>query len=166
MKQSHCESELRRRLIKVVGLFFLGQATGISPVFAGSLETPAQRETLNAFLDVLIPRDELSGSASDLAVGTSLWEIAVEDSRFRRLLELGCRWLDMTATKSFSGLSAEQQYAVVNWMSASDYNQVPRRFYELARQMAMIAYYSHPAAWGGLPVQRPPQPLGYLPPWE
>jgi hypothetical protein len=95
-----------------------------------------------------------------------LWEFSEFDPRFRRLVELGCRWLNLTGGPPFAELTAEQQIAVVEWMSTSDWNQIPRRFYELVRQAAIELYYSDPAAWRGLPIERPPQPLGYPPPWS
>ena len=155
----------RRRLLQVVGAFFLGQAFNVSPTFAATAPSPTEKTTFAEFLDVLLPRDAVSGSATDLRVDAQLWDLAGEDARFRRLIALGCQWLNATGGPPFAQLSAEQQIAVVEWMSHSDWNQVPRRFYELVRQTAVEVYYSNPAAWRGLPIDRPPQPLGYLPPW-
>jgi len=156
----------RRRLLKIVGAFFLGQAFDISPALAASAPSLLERATFAAFLDVLLPRDALSGSATDLQVDVQLWELSNSEARYRRLIELGCQWLNMTGGPPFTKLAAEQQIAVVEWMSHSDWNEVPRRFYELVRQTAVEVYYSNPASWQGLPVDRPPQPLGYLPPWQ
>jgi hypothetical protein len=114
----------------------------------------------------LLPRDALSGSATDLRVDERLWALAATEVRFRRLIELGCQWLNLTGGPPFTELAAEQQSAVVEWMSHADWDQIPRRFYELVRQTAVEVYYSDPAAWHGLPIDRPPQPLGYLPPWQ
>jgi len=156
----------RRRLLKIVGAFFLGQAFDISPALAGAAPSPLERATFAAFLDVLLPRDTLSGSATDLQVDVQLWALSDAEARFRRLIELGCQWLNMTGGPPFAKLAAEQQIAVVEWMSHSDWSQAPRRFYELVRQTAVEVYYSDPAAWRGLSIERPPQPLGYLPPWQ
>jgi hypothetical protein len=156
----------RRRLIKIVGVFFLGQAFDLSPALAASAPSPLERTTFAAFLDVLLPRDTLSGSATDLRVDQQLWALAVDEARFRRLIELGCQWLNLTGGPPFAQLAAEQQIAVVEWMSHSAWSQVPHRFYELVRQTAVEVYYSNPAAWRDLSINRPPQPLGYLPPWQ
>ena len=156
----------RRRLLKIVGAFFLGQAFDISPVLAASKPSLSERATFAAFLDVLLPRDALSGSATDLQVDEQLWRLSGSEARFRRLIALGCQWLNMTGGPPFTELAAEQQIAVVEWMAQSDWDQVPRRFYELVRQTAVEVYYSDPAAWRGLSIERPPQPLGYLPPWQ
>lgn len=161
-------SKLRRRLLKVSGAFFLAQAACIGPALAAPVVRPPllERTTFSAFLDTLLPRDALSGSATDLRVDAKLWAFSELDPRFHRLLELGCRWLNMTGGAGFSDLMPEQQVAIIEWMSRSDWNEVPRRFYELMRQSAIETYYSEPAAWAGLSLQRPPQPFGYPPPWR
>lgn len=133
---------------------------------AASAPTSLEQTSFAAFLDVLLPHDELSGSATDLRVDDKLWEFSESDPRFRRLVQLGCRWLNLTGGPPFADLTAEQQIAVVEWMSKSDWNRIPRRFYELVRQAAIELYYSEPEAWRGLPIERPPQPLGYPPPWS
>lgn len=158
-------SEVRRRLLKVVGAFFLGNLLP-PPMLAVAAPVAIDGETFAAFLNVLLPRDELSGSATDLAVDKQLWAFAATDERFMQLLLLGCRWLNMTGqARGFADLSAAQQVAVVSWMAESDWQQIPRRFYELARQAALEVYFSQPAVLAGMPLQSAPQPLGYLPPW-
>lgn len=158
-------SDLRRRLLKAVGAFFLAETLLVGPVAAATRPAAAARRTLAAFLDTLLPADAQSGSASALKVDRKLWVLAAGDARFARLLALGCRWLDMTGTGSFADLSPADRIRVVEWMAGSEWNEIPRRFYELVRQVAVEFYYSDPAAWGGLPIRTPPQPLGYPPPW-
>lgn len=114
----------------------------------------------------MIPRDALSGSATDLQVDKKLWAFAKIDPNFKRLVELGSQWLNMTGQGHFADLSATDRITIIAWMSTSDWNQIPRRFYELVRQAAIETYYSDPAALGGLPIKTPPQPLGYPPPWQ
>ncbi|WP_173066655.1 gluconate 2-dehydrogenase subunit 3 family protein [Sulfurimicrobium lacus] len=157
-------SQARRRLLKIIGVFFIRYAFDAGPALA-SATTGLERSTFAAFLDMLLPRDEFSGSATDLHVDEKLWEVSRSDPRFRRLIGLGCQWLNMTGGPPFAALSGEQQYALVDWMAHSDFDQVPRRFYELVREAAIEMYYSQPEAWHGLSIQNPPQPLGYKPPW-
>lgn len=155
---------MRRRLCQVVGAFFLGLGTPLEPAHAA---TPAKNEraTVRAFLDILLPRDALSGSANDLGVHDKLLAFARTDASFGRLLSVGSQWLNMTGSVPFARLSGDQQTAIVTWMSAADWNEIPRRFYELVRQIAIELYFSQPGSWAGLPISRPPQPLGYPPPW-
>jgi len=139
---------------------------GSAPAWAATTPTALERATFAAFLDVLLPRDAYSGSATDLGVDAKLWSLAQIDLQFGRLLGVGCQWLNLTGATGFADLSERQKIAVVQWMSGADWNEVPRRFYELMRQAAVEVYYSEPAAWVGLAIQRPPQPLGYPPPWQ
>lgn len=157
-------SQTRRRLLKVVGVFFLSHTIEIK---AASVTAPTdlERSTFATFLDVLLPRDEFTGSATDLHVDRELLSFAESDPRFKRLIELGCQWLNMTGGPPFAKLTTEQQIALVDWMTSSDFNQIPRRFYELVRLTAIEMYFSQPAAWHGLAIKRPPQPTGYPPPW-
>lgn len=154
----------RRRLLKTVGVFFLIHP--LKSVLASSvkLDKP-EKDAFSAFLNVLLPADKFTASATDLHVDKKLWSFSKSDPRFKRLIELGCTWLNMTGGPPFAELSDEQKITVVEWMSRSDWNEVPRRFYELIRQTAVEMYYSQPAAWKGLPIQHPPQPNGYPPPW-
>lgn len=155
----------RRRLFKLVGAFFLGQSLEITPARATVQPSRLERSAFATFLDILLPGDAYSGSASDLRVDQGLWDIASADPRFQQLVQFGCQWLNMTGSTPFAKLPAEQQTAVVAWMAESDWNQVPRRFYEIVRQLAVELYYSQSAARAGMPVLNPPQPLGYPPPW-
>lgn len=138
----------------------------LTPAAASARPSALDRRTFAAFLDILLPRDSHSGSASDLHVDSKLWAFAALDSRFARLVGLGCQWLNMTGRGGFADLPVEDRITVVAWMSESDWNQIPRRFYELVRQAAIETYYSDPASLAGLSIKGPPQPSGYPPPWQ
>jgi len=158
-------SATRRRILKIVGAFFLGDAGALPGALGAPRPDDTEKKALAAFLDTLLPRDALSGSASALQVDRDIWTFARGDERFRQLLALGCQWLDMTGGARFSALAPEQQRLIVDWMAHADWNQIPRRFYELVRQVALEFYYSKTAAWPGIAIDHPPQPLGYPPPW-
>lgn len=159
-------SVTRRRLCKIVGAFFLGNLVEIS-VTAAAQQPPKSIEKLAfaAFLDTLLPGEQFSGSATELHVDREIWAFAATDAQFRKLLGIGCQWLDMTGGSRFADLETQQRIAVLTWMAQSDWNQIPRRFYELLRQLSLELYYSRMDSWGGLPIQSPPQPRGYPPPW-
>ncbi len=159
-------SKLRRHLLQVVGAFFLPPMAFMGSACAKTAPTEVDRATFAAFLNVLLPKDKLTGSATDLKVDAKLWIFSEDSADFRRLITLGCQWLNMTGGAGFAALSAPQKITVVQWMSTSDWDQIPRRFYALARQTAIETYYSEPASWVGLPLQQPPQPEGYPPPWN
>lgn len=159
------DAHLRRRLLQVVGAFFLHDAAFAPLAWAAPEPAPMDRRTFAAFLDVLLPRDAYSGSATQLGVDGALLDFSLLDDRFRRLIELGSAWLNMTGRGSFADLPSADQIKVVEWMARSDWNQVPRRFYELVRQTAVETYFSNPASLAGLPLKASPQPQGYPPPW-
>lgn len=159
-------SRSRRRLCKIVGAFFLGSSVKLASAATLAPPDPQERATLAAFLDTLLPRDELSGSATDLGTDRQLWAFSKTAPDFRKLVNYGCRWLNMTGGAQFSDLATEQQIAIVDWMSRADWNEIPRRFYELVRQVAIELYFSNPASVNGLPINRSPQPQGYPPPWS
>jgi len=165
-KKAELQSNERRQLLKIVGAFFVGNAIGIHPAFAATLPTDQERKTFAAFLDVLLPRDEHSGSASDLGIDVKLRAFSETDDNYHKLIKFGCQWLNMTGGPPFSELESQQQIALVEWMTTSDWNQIPRRFYTLVRQTAIELYYSEPATWAGTAIDSPPQPLGYMPPWQ
>ena len=122
--------------------------------------------TLTAFLDTILPRDALSGSASDLGVPAAIVTAAKGDELYSRLVDVGCQWLDRAAEGSFSASSPQAQLTIVAWMAESPWDEVPRRFYELLRQSALELYYSRPESWAGLEITRPPQPVGYPDHWK
>ncbi len=142
-----------------------GRAMAATPSRAQAARPQLVTPTLTAFLDTLLPRDVQSGAASDLGVPQAVLAEAARNALYGRLVDIGCRWLDQAAEGRFADAAPEVQQLIVAWAAQSDWNQVPRRFYELVRQHALEVYYSQPAAWGGLPVSRPPQPLGYPEPW-
>lgn len=157
----------RRQLLKTVGAFFMVYGLDIhAENLSLSAPSRSETETLSAFVDVLIPRDQYSGSATDCQVDKQIWSLAESSENFRRLLALGCEGLNATDGPPFSELSYQQQYKLVSWMAESDWNHVPRRFYEIVRQTALSLYYAQPETWQGLSISAPPQPNGYPPPWK
>lgn len=121
--------------------------------------------TLAAYLDTLLPEDPLSPAASQLGIHTLILDEFAASPIQTRLLRAGCTWLDLAAEGSFREAGPQVRDVIVNWMTQSDWNRVPRRFHEVLRQRAMELYFSRPESLGGLPISRPPQPLGYPEPW-
>ena len=137
-----------------------GKSGGATP---GQLRLEA---TLSAYLDTLLPRDDLSPSSSDLGLHR---QVLAESgtSRFEsRLIRAGCAWLDLAAEGPFMDASPAVREVIVTWMAASDWNQVPRRFHEVMRQRVLELYFSRIDTLGGLPIHQPPQPGGYPEPWS
>lgn len=158
----------RRCLLKAVGVFFAGVHLSEDTVAAIQSPQPSnlRLKTLAVFLDTLLPRDEHGGSATDFNIDKKLWEDATESWHFRLLLESGIQWLNKSDGPSFPDLDEKQRIAVVERMSRSGPDEIPNRFYRRIRQKAIVLYYSDPRSWKGLPIDSPPQPRGYPPPWK
>jgi hypothetical protein len=160
-------NQQRRQILQSVGVFFAAHSFNLSAeVLNQGAPSNSEKTTLAAFVDVLIPKDRFTGSATDLQVDVQLWALADSSEKLRQLLAAGCEWLNQTGGPPFSELKYKQQYKLVAWMAESDWENVPRLFYEIVRSSAMRFYYAQPAAWDGLAIDRPPQPVGYSPPWQ
>lgn len=118
-------------------------------------------QTLRAFVDVLVPADALSPAASTLGVDTQIIAHSKIDARFRKLLTVGFKWLDVQIPGGFAQLPEDAQIRVVEWMSQADDNSLPRRLFEILRRETMSFYYADQRSWPGLGISRPPQPIGY-----
>jgi len=171
--QRHGGALRRRFLARLLSLPFMAGLLAGLPGEAGAAtrsRTQVVRDSdiapaLAAFLDTLLPRDASSGSASDLSIPKEILAESHNDPLYTRLLNAGCQWLDQAAEGSFADAAPRVRDVIVAWAAESDWDGVPRRFYELLRQRALELYYSKPEAWGGLPLTRPPQPIGYPEPW-
>lgn len=122
--------------------------------------TPAPPAALIALLDHLIPADELTPAASALRVPQQMWAEAQTQPELLRLAEVGCTWLDRYGD-GFASLQFEEREALVAWMARAPWESPQRRLFYWARERGMTLYYAQPASWRGLPITRPPQPLGY-----
>ena len=154
----------RSVLVKLSALMACGSAYPSAMNAASDLGNLNIR-TFHGFIEVLLPEDGISPSGSSVGVADDLLKLSRDNELYSKLIALGCSWLDSTGTGSFSELSEADQITVVQWMTTSDYNQIPRRFYHLTRQAAMELYFSGEHATNGLPLNSAPQPDGYMPPW-
>lgn len=127
-----------------------------APARAAAAAPPA----LVALLDHLIPADELTPAASALQVPQRLWTEAQTQPELLRLVDVGCTWLDRYGD-GFASLEFDEREALVAWMARAPWESPQRRLFYWARERGMALYYAQPASWRGLPITRPPQPLGY-----
>ena len=142
--------------------------SALAPSRAAPRQSPPLAElALGAYVDVLIPSDETTPSASALGVDKQLLIVAQGKRAYQRLLELGLDWLNTQSRTDFGGNFADidegKREAVVRQAAAAAYNTLPRVFFERTRADAFSFYYSHPESWRGIAYYRgPPQPLGFL----
>lgn len=111
-----------------------------------------------------MPADE-TPAATDLNIDRILLKKAETDSRYNKLLQDGCLWLEKMSLIKFKAgfalLEERQRIRVVEIMEQSRNRSLPRVFFERIRLDLFEHYYSQPASWGGLGIDRPPQPYGY-----
>ena len=140
------------------GRLTVGSAVADSSVASGE-------RTLAAYLDTLIPDDELGPGAVRLGVDKVFLAIAAKDQQARAYLEAGLPWLDEQARKTggaaFTDLSDTEREAVVAAATEAELESLPRRFFEATRSGAFLHYYAHPQAWAAIGYDGPPQPQGF-----
>src|ERR1700759_3599740 len=80
--------------------------------------TPEERATITILGDIIIPKDEVSGSASDAKVPEFIEYIVKDMPRHQTPMRGGLRWLDMQCLtrfdKPFKNCSHDQQMQVVD----------------------------------------------------
>ncbi|MGB8622847.1 MAG: gluconate 2-dehydrogenase subunit 3 family protein [Paracoccaceae bacterium] len=126
---------------------------------------PLDLSTLAAFVDILLPADDLSPAASVLKVHESIADFAEKAPKLDQLLAGGTGWLNQTGTVPFRDLPQSDQVAILRWMEAADPAEGPHAFFFAVRLLAIEFYYADPASIGGFPLNPSPQPAGYPPPW-
>ena len=137
---------------------------------AGSLITGSAKVSTQpvfaAYIDTLIPADEKTPAATSLGIDHRLLMQAGRSRRQRLLYLQGLQWLHKQALRrgavSFAVLDDEQRQAIVMQAEAAQPVSLEHTFFEETRDAAMRLYYADPAAWAGLGLETPPQPLGHM----
>lgn len=152
----------RRSLLIASGLQLLWPS---SLVFS-DVQTPKKNDsieqTLAAFLDVLLPQDAYSPSASQLKIDQELLTNVETNPALKSLIQRGCKWLNQQAKGSFSALPDEYKLQLVAWMAEkASPSKLPSLFFLHTRYHAVALYYSKEAAYQSVGLPHPPQPQGY-----
>lgn len=122
--------------------------------------------------DIIIPRDEVSGSASDAKVAGFIEFIVKDKPEHQTPMRGGLRWLDLQSLKrfekSFAGLNEKQQLEIVNDIAypnkAKPEHKPGVAFFNLMRNLTMSGFYTseigvrdlgyignRPNQWNGVP---------------
>jgi hypothetical protein len=150
--------ERRRALLLMLsaGLLPLLPRTGLA---AG----PQDLASLGAVLDTLFPSDALCPSATALGVDAKIREALGSEGPLLQLFTLAVDWMDGLGDRPFRDLPPARQADILEAMASSDFNQIPGRFYHIARALTVEFAYATPEALRGLPLHPAPQPEGYGP---
>ena len=97
-----------------------------------------------------------------MGVDREILRTAQDTPLYLRLITQSCIWLDEQTTTPFHQLPDASATKLLQWTETLPPDSFPRRFLEIVRNDAMALYYAKPLALQGMPVNRPPQPDGYL----
>jgi len=118
--------------------------------------------TLKAFVDMLLPADEQSASASELGIDAQLLQKMAADKTLKAFWQRGLRWLNKQSGGSFSALAEPDKIELIRWMAEqAKPNLLPGAFFQQIRYEAVTFYYSTEEGWKDSGLQHPPQPIGY-----
>ncbi len=107
------EQEKARRFVDNA-LRAAGQGTPFAPKFF----TPAELRTARILADMIIPRDERSGNASDAGVPEFLDFTMIDRPNSQKWMRAGLAWIDAQSTtrfgKAFADATESQRQAILN----------------------------------------------------
>lgn len=134
--------------------------------------TPHEMATIAVLCDIIIPKDEVSGSATDAKVPDFIEFIVKDKPDFQTPMRGGLRWLDLQTQKlygkSFVDASGQQRIALVDAIaypeSAKPGMKQGVSFFNLLRNLTATGFYSSamgikdvgyagnkPNQWNGVP---------------
>lgn len=124
-------------------------------VISKTFFTPEEMTTITILGDIIIPKDEVSGSASDAKVPEFI-EFIVKDQPYHQVpMRGGLRWVDMYCLKNygkaFKDASHEQQIALVDQIAypkkAKPEMQQGVSFFSLMRNLVSTGFYTTPMGY-------------------
>jgi len=112
--------------------------------------TAHEMATITLLADIIIPRDELSGSASDAGVPAFIEFIVKDMPQHQVPLRGGLRWLDMQCLKRyekpFNDCSREQQLEIIDGIAypkkAKPEMSQGVKFFSLLRDLTATGFYT------------------------
>ena len=148
------------------------EAAHYKEVISKTYFTPQEMKTITVLGDIIIPKDEISGSASDAKVPDFI-EFIVKDKPEHQLpMRGGLRWLDMQCLtrykNSFTECNTQQQMEMVDEIAwpkkAKPAMQPGVKFFNLMRNLVSTGFYTSeigvkdvgylgnsPTQWNGVP---------------
>jgi gluconate 2-dehydrogenase gamma chain len=139
-----------------------------------SFFTPEEMATITILSDIIIPKDEISGSASDAKVADFIEFIVKDMPEHQTPLRGGLRWLDMQClnryAKAFKDCSGTQQMEIVDeiaWPKKAKKEMMRGvAFFSLMRNLTATGFYTSeigvkdvgyignvPNQWNGVPEE-------------
>lgn len=128
--------------------------------------------TIGVIADIIIPKDDVSGSATDAKVPDFIEFMVKDKPEFQTPLRGGLKWMDMQSfkrfEKPFKDCSAQQQIEIVDEIAypkkVKPENKVGANFFGLMRNLTISGFYTteigvkdvgymgnKPNQWNGVP---------------
>jgi hypothetical protein len=135
--------------------------------------TPHEIATITVLGDIIIPKDDVSGSASDAGVPSFIEFIVKEKPEFKVPMRGGLQWLDQQCLKKYSNVfekcSSKQQIELVDQIAypkkATAEMKQGASFFSLMRNLTASGFYTSeiggkdigykgntPNMWNGVPA--------------
>lgn len=136
--------------------------------------TDPEMKTITVLVDIIIPKDERSGSASEAKVPAFIEFIVKDMPGYQTPMRGGLRWLEIhslkTHNKGFTELSPEQQTKIIDQI-AYPYNAAPElsqgvAFFTTLRNLTATGFFTsemgikdlefkgnQPNVWDGVPAE-------------
>lgn len=136
--------------------------------------TDAEMKTITVLVDIIIPKDERSGSASEAKVPEFIEFIVKDMPGYQTPVRGGLRWLEVHSLKAynkgFTELSPEQQTKIIDQI-AYPYNAAPElsqgvAFFSTLRNLTATGFFTsemgikdmeykgnQPNVWDGVPAE-------------
>ncbi len=120
--------------------------------------TPEEFVTISILSDIIIPKDEVSGSASDAEVADFIEYIVKDEPDYQTPLRGGLRWLDVQCLnnyqKAFKDCTTQQQIEMIDQIAypakAKPEMSYGVSFFNLMRNLTATGFYSTQIGWNDI----------------
>lgn len=120
--------------------------------------TPEELATITLLADIIIPKDEVSGSASDAKVADFIEFIVKDEPAYQTPMRGGLRWLDIQCLeryqKAFKDCSSQQQIEIVDEIAypakAKPEMAAGVSFFNMMRNLTATGFYSTEMGWNDI----------------
>jgi hypothetical protein len=143
-------------------------------IISNKFFTEEEMATIAVLSDIVIPRDAVSGSATDAKVPDFIEFIVKEKPEFQTPMRGGLRWLNLQSLKnfekSFTECSVQQQLSIVDQIAYPEKAKPEMKqgvsFFSLMRNLTATGFYTseigvkdigfmgnRPNQWNGVPAE-------------
>lgn len=134
---------------------FAEQAAHDEELLGDTFFTPTEMATITVLVDIIIPEDEISGSASSVGVPAFIEFMAKDKPEFKVPLRGGLRWLDLQCfrrfEKAFTDAEESQRIQLIDDIAFPDKARPEMKqgvhFFNLMRDLTASGFYTTEVGW-------------------